>query len=183
MSGPFTRDETEQILWGPFYVSPLIVAGQDQGPDLPPKRRVCWNLSKGDCVTGTGSVNSFINKEDFPTCFDMAFRVAEAVSQYSFATFQAWISVMSHLYYLAVDICLLECLFGISAHSDVISVSGYLPVLFIIYFMIFIILRWQLHQALFQALSSTSTSQAVVGGLCWQWSLGWSQPFIQYWLH
>lgn len=80
MSGPFTQAEAERILRGPFYASPLIVAIQDQGPDLPPKRRVCRNLSKGDQASGMDSVNSFINKEDFPTRFDMAFRVAEAVS-------------------------------------------------------------------------------------------------------
>ena len=82
MSGPFTKEETERILRGPFYASPLIVAVQDQGPGLPPKRRVCRNLSKGDRITGMDSVNSFISKEDFPTRFDMAFRVAEVVSEY-----------------------------------------------------------------------------------------------------
>ena len=81
MSGPFSREATEHILRGPFYASPLIVAVQDQGPDLPPKRRVCRNLSKGDRISGMPSVNSFINKEDFPTRFDMAFRVADAVSR------------------------------------------------------------------------------------------------------
>ncbi len=80
MTGPFNRTEVERILRGPFYVSPLIVAVQDQGPGLPPKRRVCRNLSKGDRISGMGSVNSFIDKKDFPTRFDMAFRVADAVS-------------------------------------------------------------------------------------------------------
>ena len=41
MSGPFTQQETERILRGPFMSSPLIVAIQDQGPDLPVKKRVC----------------------------------------------------------------------------------------------------------------------------------------------
>lgn len=80
MSGPFSREETERILQGPFYCSPFIVAIQDQGPDLPLKKRVCRNLSRGDKTSGMGSVNSFISKEDFPTRFDMAARVAEAVS-------------------------------------------------------------------------------------------------------
>jgi hypothetical protein len=80
MSGPFTQVETERILRGPFQASPFIVAVQDQGPDLPAKKRVCRNLSKGDKASGAGSVNSHISKEHFPTRFDMATRVAEAVS-------------------------------------------------------------------------------------------------------
>jgi hypothetical protein len=80
MSGPFTQAAAERILRGPFYCSPFIVAEQDQGPLLPPKFRVCRNLSKGDSKAGVGSVNSFISKDDFPTRFDMAHRVADAVS-------------------------------------------------------------------------------------------------------
>lgn len=80
MSGPFTQLEVERILRGPFYCSPFIVAEQDQGPGLPPKYRVCRHLSKDDPVSGTPSVNSFICKDDFPTRFDMAFKVAEEVS-------------------------------------------------------------------------------------------------------
>jgi hypothetical protein len=53
---------------------------QDQGPGIPPKYRVCHNLSKDDPVSGMASVNSFISKEDFPTRFDMSCHVAEAVS-------------------------------------------------------------------------------------------------------
>jgi hypothetical protein len=87
MSGPFTREVVERILRGPFYASPLIVAVQDQGPGLPSKRRVCRNLSKDDRVSGMSSVNSFIDKKDFPTRFDMAFRVADAVS---LSLFEFW---------------------------------------------------------------------------------------------
>lgn len=83
MSGPFSLAETERILRGPVYVSPLIVSVSDQGPAKPPKYRVCRNLSKDDPVTGMGSVNSFIEKDDFPTRFDMAAKVAEMVSQLS----------------------------------------------------------------------------------------------------
>ena len=86
MSGPYTLQDTERILRGPFYSSPLIVAVQEQGNGLPPKRRVCRNLSRGDRDSGYLSINSFINKEDFPTRFDMAFRVADAVSSHSFVT-------------------------------------------------------------------------------------------------
>ena len=80
MTGPFSQLETERILRGPFYASPLLVSISDQGPNLPPKCRVCRNLSKGDRISGMPSVNSFIDKKDFPTRFDMAFRVADAVS-------------------------------------------------------------------------------------------------------
>lgn len=80
MSGPFSLLQTEQILQGPVYCSPFIVAEQDQGPGLPSKFHVCPNLSKDDPVSGMGSVNSFISKDDFPTCFDMACHVAEVVS-------------------------------------------------------------------------------------------------------
>ncbi|KAF5369201.1 hypothetical protein D9615_009969 [Tricholomella constricta] len=81
MSGPFTLPEVERILRGPIYCSPFIVAEQDTGPDSPPKLRVCRNLSKADPLTGTPSVNSHIAKEDFPTRFDMAFRVADEVAR------------------------------------------------------------------------------------------------------
>lgn len=78
MSGPFSQQETERILRGPFYCSPFIVATQDQGSGLPPKIRVCRNLSKD--ATNMPSVNSFMDKDDFPTRFDMPSRVADAVS-------------------------------------------------------------------------------------------------------
>jgi hypothetical protein len=77
-SGPYTRGEMESIMRGPFKSSPLIVAESDQGPDLPPKFRICRHLSKED--SGMPSVNSYINKEDFPTRFDTATRVADMVS-------------------------------------------------------------------------------------------------------
>lgn len=80
MSGPFSLSHTERILRGPVFSSPLIVAVQQQGPDLPPKYRVCRNLSKDDPLTGVFSVNSFIDKEDFPTRFDIAYLVAEQVN-------------------------------------------------------------------------------------------------------
>ncbi len=79
MSGPYSQEETERILRGPFYSSPLIVAEQDEGPEEPPKYRVCRHLSKGDKVSGIGSVNSFVEKELFPTHFDMASKVADTV--------------------------------------------------------------------------------------------------------
>ncbi len=81
MSGPFSQDEMERILRGPFYCSPFIVSIEEQGEGLPPKKpRVCRNLSKGSPTAD--SVNSLINKEDFPTLFDMPARVADAVSNF-----------------------------------------------------------------------------------------------------
>ncbi|PPR05511.1 hypothetical protein CVT24_003191 [Panaeolus cyanescens] len=80
MSGPFTKSEVEATLRGPFQSSPLIVAVQPQGPGVPDKLRVCRHLSKE--LKHAPSVNSFIEKEDFPTRFDTACRVAEMVSPF-----------------------------------------------------------------------------------------------------
>ncbi|KAL1739725.1 hypothetical protein HDZ31DRAFT_48908 [Schizophyllum fasciatum] len=80
MSGPFSKDEVERIMRGPFRASPLIIAESSQGPGLPPKYRVCRNLSKGDPVGGHPSVNDMIDKEDFPTHLDTATRMADWVS-------------------------------------------------------------------------------------------------------
>lgn len=82
-AGPFTKDQVEQILHGPFMSPPLIVAESSQGPDQPPKLRVCRNLSKeGKDSSGklTPSVNSYIEEELFPTTFNSANDMAEFVS-------------------------------------------------------------------------------------------------------
>lgn len=79
MSGPFSQSHVECILRGPLYASPLIVSEQSQGTDVPPKFRVCHNLSKDDPITRVFSVNSFIDKDNFPTRFDVAHLVAEQV--------------------------------------------------------------------------------------------------------
>ena len=78
MSGRFTLDEVERICGGPVYVSPLLVAVSTQQPGAPDKIRICRHLSKS--TPTQPSVNSFIQKEDFPTRLDMALRVAEVVS-------------------------------------------------------------------------------------------------------
>jgi hypothetical protein len=78
MDGPFSRDIITSILRGPFFVSPLIVSVQPQGLGEPDKLRVCRHLSKSNKLTT--SVNSHIKKEDFPTRFDTASRVADIVS-------------------------------------------------------------------------------------------------------
>ena len=78
MSGPFSREEAEVILRGPFFSSPLVVDVQPQQPGTPDKIRICRHLSKGSKLHP--SVNSHIRKEDFPTRFDLASKVAEIVS-------------------------------------------------------------------------------------------------------
>ncbi|GLB45561.1 hypothetical protein LshimejAT787_2400190 [Lyophyllum shimeji] len=81
MSGPFSFEEVERILRGPIHSSPFLVSEQIAGPGLPPKYRVCRNLSKADPVSGMPAINSFIDKDDFPTSFDMALKVAAAVAE------------------------------------------------------------------------------------------------------
>ncbi|KAF5354376.1 hypothetical protein D9758_010738 [Tetrapyrgos nigripes] len=76
-SGPFTWEETETRMRGPFISSPLIVASSVQGLDLLPKYHFCCNLSK--TVPEHASINSFIEKADFPTKFDTAAIVADMV--------------------------------------------------------------------------------------------------------
>ena len=80
ISGPFSRKLTEQILRGPFQSSPLIVSVQPQEPGVPDKLRVCQHLSK--TTKFHASVNSHIHKDDFPTRFDTASKVADIVSFY-----------------------------------------------------------------------------------------------------
>jgi hypothetical protein len=81
MSGPFSLQLVEEILRGPILCSPLLVSVQVQQPGTPDKLRVCRHLSKGD--KNTSSMNSHIQKEDFPTRFDTASRVADIVSFFS----------------------------------------------------------------------------------------------------
>jgi len=85
MSGPFSREEVELILLGPFQSSPLIVSVQPQEPGTPDKLRICRHLSKATKIHA--SVNSHIRKEDFPTRFDMASKVADMVSISASITF------------------------------------------------------------------------------------------------
>ena len=77
MSGPFSHLQVENILHGTFFCSPLLVSVQTQQPGTPDKLRVCRHLSKGD--KNTPSTNSHIHKEDFPTRFDTALKVADIV--------------------------------------------------------------------------------------------------------
>ncbi|PPR00693.1 hypothetical protein CVT24_000981 [Panaeolus cyanescens] len=77
LDGPFSREVMEEILRGPFISSPLLIVSQPQGPNLPNKVRVCRHLSKEDIKRDIPSVNSFIVKDDFPTRFDTAVKVAK----------------------------------------------------------------------------------------------------------
>ena len=77
MSGPFSRQQAEKFLRGAIFCSPLLVSVQTQQPGMPDKLRVCRHLSKGD--KDTPSMNSHIHKDDFPTRFDTASRVADIV--------------------------------------------------------------------------------------------------------
>ncbi|GLB43019.1 putative DNA breaking-rejoining enzyme [Lyophyllum shimeji] len=81
VESPFSFEEVERILRGPIHSSPFLVSEQIAGPGLPPKYRVCRNLSKADPVSGMPAINSFIDKDDFPTSFDMALKVAAAVAE------------------------------------------------------------------------------------------------------
>lgn len=78
MSGPYSRPIVERILRGPFISSPLIISVSSQGPDLVDKIRICRNLSK--CSPEQPSVNSFIQKDLFPTRFDTAIRMANILA-------------------------------------------------------------------------------------------------------
>lgn len=134
MSGPFSYQEMERILQGPFYASPLIVSMNDQGPDLPPKCRVCHNLSKGDRVSRMPSVNSFIDKKDFLTWFDKVFWVADTVSLsssvirsvFKLAQHVIWIQIkLLHLYsfkFLGLSFPPNTCLYVIKFNG--IKISG-----------------------------------------------------------
>jgi hypothetical protein len=85
LSGPFSSEVTERILRGPFQSSSLLVSVQPQQPGVPDKLRVCQHLSKASKLHA--SVNSYIHKDDFPTRFDTASKVAEIVSNPSFCSF------------------------------------------------------------------------------------------------
>ncbi|KAJ3510381.1 hypothetical protein NLJ89_g4706 [Agrocybe chaxingu] len=78
MSGPYSQEEVECILCGPFHASPFVVSVHTQEPGIPDKIRVCGNLSKES--KQHPSVNSYIRRGNFPTRFDTASRVADMIS-------------------------------------------------------------------------------------------------------
>lgn len=85
MSGPFSNQHVAKTLRGHFFSSPLLVSVQIQSPGTADKLRVCRHLSKGD--KANPSANSYVNKEDFPTRFDTASKVADIVSS---STISGW---------------------------------------------------------------------------------------------
>jgi hypothetical protein len=78
MSGPYTQQEAETILKGPFQCSPMLVSVQRQGPGVPDKLCLCRNLSKG--TKHDTSTNSYVDKGKFPTKVGTASNVADIVS-------------------------------------------------------------------------------------------------------
>lgn len=78
MSSPFLSAKVELILCGPFQSSPLIISIQPQYPGMPDKLCVCHHLFKATKIHA--SVNSYIWKDDFPTRFNLASKVADMVS-------------------------------------------------------------------------------------------------------
>lgn len=78
MSGPFTQEEVEGILGGPFVCSPLSIDEKDIDGSFEKKLRMCINLSKGN--KNSPSANSYADKEDFPTTYDPAAAVGDLVS-------------------------------------------------------------------------------------------------------
>ena len=109
LSGPFSREVTEQILRGPFQSSSLIVSVQPQEPGVPDKLRVCQHLSKTTKVHA--SVNSHIRKDDFPTCFDTASKVADIVSLLPFYLFPpfSFLLYTSFLRFVHEDVFIYQC--------------------------------------------------------------------------
>jgi len=78
MSGPFSCQHVKHLMRGDFFSSPFLISVQVQQPGIPDKLRVCRHLSKSN--KSNPSVNSHTKKEDFPTRFDTASRVADIVS-------------------------------------------------------------------------------------------------------
>ena len=91
MSGPFSSGYIKHVMRGEFFSSPFLVSVQVQQPGTPDKLRVCRHLSKDG--KNHPSVNSHIKKEDFPTRFDTASRVADIVS-FRILTFQLFLLAM-----------------------------------------------------------------------------------------
>lgn len=114
MSGPFSQEDAERVLRGPFLSSPLIIDAQAQQPGMPDKLWLCRHLLKGSRLQE--SANSYISKEQFPTCFDTASCVAHLVSFFFFlvmvfpATFSSSLSSLRfvHELFLYIATWLLE---------------------------------------------------------------------------
>lgn len=81
MSGPYSKEELEDIVKGPFQSSPLVVSIQPQ-EGLPDKIRICRHLSKSN--HNHPSTNDHVDADKFPTRFGSASQMAEIVSTFLF---------------------------------------------------------------------------------------------------
>ncbi len=77
MDGPYSRQEVEEILGGPFQCSPISI-DVTYKPDGTEKLRLCNNLSKRS--KQHPATNDFIDTSKYPTRFDTAAKVADTVS-------------------------------------------------------------------------------------------------------
>ncbi|RXW12012.1 hypothetical protein EST38_g13843 [Candolleomyces aberdarensis] len=89
MSGPYMKDVLEGIVGGPFQCSPIAIDKKpiDSTPNM--KLRICINLSKGN--KHHPSTNSYSDKEDFPTSYDLASYVADLVSAPFLTSLRWWL--------------------------------------------------------------------------------------------
>ncbi|RXW23127.1 hypothetical protein EST38_g2722, partial [Candolleomyces aberdarensis] len=87
MSGPYSKEELEGILGGPFQCSPIAIDEKEVEGSFEKKLRLCINLSKSS--KSQPSTNSYSDKEDFPTKYDTAEYVSELVSPLSSRVFRA----------------------------------------------------------------------------------------------
>ncbi|RXW17779.1 hypothetical protein EST38_g8069 [Candolleomyces aberdarensis] len=78
MSGPYSKEELEGILGGPFQCSPIAIDEKEVEGSFEKKLRLCINLSKSSKTHP--STNSYSDKEDFPTKYDTAEYVSELIS-------------------------------------------------------------------------------------------------------
>jgi hypothetical protein len=78
MHGPFSQEEMEDIMKGPFQSSPIIIDIQPQLDGAPDKLRMCRHLSKHDRFHP--STNDFVDSSKFPTSFGSVSKVADIVS-------------------------------------------------------------------------------------------------------
>ncbi|RXW11908.1 hypothetical protein EST38_g13947 [Candolleomyces aberdarensis] len=78
MSGPYSKEELEGILGGPFQCSPIAIDKKEVEGSFKKKLRLCINLSKSS--KSQPSTNSYSDKEDFPTKYDTAEYVLELIS-------------------------------------------------------------------------------------------------------
>jgi len=126
MSGPFSHAETELILRGPLQSSPLVVSLQPQQRGMPDKVRICRHLSKASKTHA--SINLYICKEDFPTCFDFASKVTEIVSPFFLNSFpsSSILFVIHPFAFCAWGCLLLYCFMQFEIFASLMCYLGHL---------------------------------------------------------